>query len=65
MFIRLLTLGKIEGAIMNVQSKDTGNTGHTRRRQRKQTKTKLQHNTQNLKDGPKQILEVNQGAREW
>jgi len=39
--IRLeLTLEKTEGAIKNGQSRETGNTGHTRRR-----KTKQNHNT--------------------
>ena len=30
---RIVNVGKIEGAIKNGQSRDTGNTGHTRRRQ--------------------------------
>ena len=38
-------LENTEGAIKNGQSRETGNTRHTRRRQTKRRQTKQKHNT--------------------
>jgi len=44
---QIVNVGKIEGAITNGQSRDTGNTGHTRQRTKTNKINKTQHNIGN------------------